>query len=252
MCRRVRTIISADIEVVVKFLLEKGDLLLMKGSTVSNETLETCNEEVSVVHLVHHMPIALSRNRGAPGHRCTADAAADFIAVKTFRRLDDGTIVFFLRSCSNPAAPARPDCVRGHIVLAGFVIRPLQGVILRSAAPFLRNCRTCSLTYIAQVDPRGFIPHWLTNLVMETEPQMVADIRGRAEAVSSTTTAASVIQRFAKGLRRRFRSDSQYSNSSMEGSVEEDTSLQLTTPTKKSRRRRNRSGGSDREQAHSK
>ena len=61
--------------------------------------------------------------------------------------------MYFVRSVDHPNASVSGQ--RAHVVIAGFVAKPLDGVILRSSAPFLRNAKTTGLWFISQIDLKG-------------------------------------------------------------------------------------------------
>ncbi len=61
--------------------------------------------------------------------------------------------MYFVRSVDHPNAAVSGQ--RAHVVIAGFVAKPLDGVILRSSAPFLRNAKTTGLWFISQIDLKG-------------------------------------------------------------------------------------------------
>lgn len=61
--------------------------------------------------------------------------------------------MYFVRSVDHPSAAVSGQ--RAHVVIAGFVAKPLDGVILRSSAPFLRNAKTTGLWFISQIDLKG-------------------------------------------------------------------------------------------------
>jgi hypothetical protein len=61
--------------------------------------------------------------------------------------------MYFVRSVDHPSALVSGQ--RAHVVIAGFVAKPLDGVVLRSSAPFLRNAKTTGLWFISQIDLKG-------------------------------------------------------------------------------------------------
>jgi hypothetical protein len=116
---------------------------------------------ISVVHQRHHIPLYGFKER-------------DFVLLHTFKKLEDGTsmyyfhasfrrsqhhvtlhLMYFVRSVDHPNALVSGQ--RAHVVIAGFVAKPLDGVILRSSAPFLRNAKTTSLWFISQIDLKGVL-----------------------------------------------------------------------------------------------
>jgi hypothetical protein len=64
--------------------------------------------------------------------------------------------MYFVRSVDHPRAVVTGQ--RAHVVIAGFVAKPLEGVVLRSSSPFLRNSKTTGLWFISQIDLKGAVP----------------------------------------------------------------------------------------------
>ena len=80
-------------------------------------------------------------------------------AVPLFVYLFTPGCMYFVRSVDHPSAAVSGQ--RAHVVIAGFVAKPLDGVILRSSAPFLRNAKTTGLWFMSQIDLKGrvFVTH---------------------------------------------------------------------------------------------
>jgi hypothetical protein len=52
-------------------------------------------------------------------------------------------------SVVHPNAPEKKGFVRAKSILTGYLVREVEG--------------GCTLTYLTQTDPMGWIPNWLTN-----------------------------------------------------------------------------------------
>jgi hypothetical protein len=108
---------------------------------------------------------------------------------------------------------------RAHVVIAGFVAKPLDGVILRSSSPFLRNTKTTGLWFISQIDLKGvcyfvafssssrlilspgYMPHWLSYYITDGMEDTMLRICSQSEQIGSKDSAAAVLQhRFARKL----------------------------------------------------
>eukprot|EP01126_Amoeba_proteus_P033785 TRINITY_DN3332_c0_g1_i1.p1 TRINITY_DN3332_c0_g1~~TRINITY_DN3332_c0_g1_i1.p1 ORF type:complete len:115 (-),score=17.65 TRINITY_DN3332_c0_g1_i1:99-443(-) len=68
-------------------------------------------------------------------------------------------------SITYPPKPVDTYYVRGRVLSSGYVFEPLQ------------EGGGCHVTYVAQVDPAGFIPSWVVNLGASKMAKRIADIQ---------------------------------------------------------------------------
>lgn len=78
----------------------------------------------------------------------------DFCTAIHTRKLRDGTVVVLSRAVAHKDAPVTPSYQRAAIVVAANIIRSVPG-----------NPNKCHVTMLSQVDPGGFIPPSIINLV---------------------------------------------------------------------------------------
>lgn len=83
----------------------------------------------------------------------------DFCSLVHVRKLKDGTVVVLQRAIEHPDVPHRPGLVRGEITLGANIIQPIPG-----------KPNTCKVTMITQVDPGGFSPPVVINMVCAMGP----------------------------------------------------------------------------------
>ncbi|KAL6070528.1 hypothetical protein QOT17_006798 [Balamuthia mandrillaris] len=90
----------------------------------------------------------------------------DLCYYASFRTLEDGTLVFAAFSVEDKACPPVSSNVRADLLASGFIIRPLQD-----------QEGKCHVTYLIQVDLKGWLPGWITNLVGEEAPLVLDRIQ---------------------------------------------------------------------------
>jgi len=76
----------------------------------------------------------------------------DFVNQRSWCIIDENTYIIFNHSEPHPKMPVKKDFVRGKSILSGYFVRrrPEGG---------------CTLTYLTQADPQGWIPSWAVNIV---------------------------------------------------------------------------------------
>jgi len=80
---------------------------------------------------------------------------------------DKGTHVIVSRSVDHQKYPEQKGIVRGEILETGYIIRP------NASDP--RN--KSDLSYVVQVDPRGYIPSWAVNMVAADQAKNVLRVK---------------------------------------------------------------------------
>jgi hypothetical protein len=81
----------------------------------------------------------------------------DFVTLVHIRKLKDGTVIVLNKGVSHPDAPITSNYVRGEIVLAANIIKPVSS-------------KKCHLTMITQMDPGGFAPPAIINHICTLGP----------------------------------------------------------------------------------
>eukprot|EP00871_Galdieria_phlegrea_P004257 jgi/Galph1/4832/GphlegSOOS_G3464.1 len=77
----------------------------------------------------------------------------DFCLALNVKRIsEDGSVCITTRSVEDPSCPLYPNYVRGYANLAGIVLKPCEGT------------NGTKVTYIGNVDPKGYLPHWAVNI----------------------------------------------------------------------------------------
>jgi len=78
--------------------------------------------------------------------------------------LPEGTFYILSQSVDYDKIPPNPKCVRGEILDTGILITPVSE-------------NTCSVTYVLQVDPKGWVPTFIVNLAATDQATNVLRIR---------------------------------------------------------------------------
>jgi len=90
----------------------------------------------------------------------------EFVFLETFKEYEDGSIVVCCFSVERDDVPPLPTCVRGEMILSGWIITPLR-----------TDCEVCDVTYVVHVDPKGWIPSVVVNFVAIEEPLSINRLR---------------------------------------------------------------------------
>lgn len=88
----------------------------------------------------------------------------DFVYLSISRPLEDGSIISLGFSVESPLVPEVRGLVRGHIYLAGFILRRI-------------GPDTTRVTYIVHCDPRGSIPTMIINQSQKKQAQNISRLR---------------------------------------------------------------------------
>lgn len=88
----------------------------------------------------------------------------DFVYLSLCRPLEDGSIVSLGFSVESPLVPEVRGLVRGHIYLAGFILRRI-------------GPNTTRVTYIVHLDPKGSIPTMIVNKSQKKQTQNISRLR---------------------------------------------------------------------------
>jgi len=148
---RGRTDINATADEVLKCTEDldaraKWDELFIKGSVIQD-----IDETHQVIHFQFKSPSMMVTNR-------------DFVMARAVRRLEDGTIL------SNHRSVVHPDCgdckgfVRGDVFESGYYIKP-------------NGNGGCTVVYVVQIDPKGWIPTAIVNMVAKKQPLVLAKMK---------------------------------------------------------------------------
>jgi len=79
----------------------------------------------------------------------------DFVNQRSWSNKDDREFIIMNHSVIHPKAPEKKGFVRANSIQTGYLVR-------------VRSEGGCTLTYLTQTDPRGWIPAWLVNKVTKT------------------------------------------------------------------------------------
>jgi len=79
--------------------------------------------------------------------------------------MDDGSVVSAVRSIKRDDLPDKDGLVRGYLSPTGFVVKPIDND--ENGTP------RCEITYLIQIDPCGWIPAWVVNLVNADQPNCI-------------------------------------------------------------------------------
>jgi len=104
----------------------------------------------------------------------------DFCVVAGERLTEDGIFVSAVNSIERDDVPEESGFVRGVLSPSGFVITPLPNA--EDGSP------RCEVVYLVQLDPMGWVPHWITNMVNVDQPRCINQIK---DAIDLTETMMS-------------------------------------------------------------
>lgn len=76
----------------------------------------------------------------------------DITSLQTRHNLPDGSFMLVTKSVIWDAAPPTKEFVRGNVIEAGYFVKPI-------------NNNKSKLTYVVQVDPKGWVPLWIVKYV---------------------------------------------------------------------------------------
>jgi len=82
----------------------------------------------------------------------------DFVWYAVDSLLPNGIYVSLGRSMKSSFYPEKPGRVRGTILASGYVVEPIPG-----------DPNSSKVYYVAQVDPRGWVPAWAVNFVAKSQ-----------------------------------------------------------------------------------
>lgn len=103
--------------------------------------------------------------------------ARDFVLTGYWSHLaDDDGFVLYATDAITPDCPPDPKCVRGSVAHAGFIVQRITE-------------RSCRVTFIADMDLRGNLPHSVKAMALKQQPMQIAAI-GRA--LDQLTEASSI------------------------------------------------------------
>ncbi len=91
----------------------------------------------------------------------------DFCTHRTFRQFDDKYVIFN-KSVETEKCPDDPNFVRGWSFRTGYQMK--------------QHAEGCTLEYMTQSDPRGWIPKWVTNSVTGTLAPKIVEKMSKAAA----------------------------------------------------------------------
>mmetsp|Transcript_47703 Transcript_47703/g.139008 ORF Transcript_47703/g.139008 Transcript_47703/m.139008 type:complete len:321 (-) Transcript_47703:130-1092(-) len=90
----------------------------------------------------------------------------ELMLVGRFRFEEDGSAVVAMQSVEYPEMPIDPDFVRVNFIEGGYIVRPKPG-----------TSNEFTITYTGCVDPKGWIPTWLANLVAPKQALTLAKVK---------------------------------------------------------------------------
>ena len=90
----------------------------------------------------------------------------EFVALNGLSEEADGTLISYGSSINYPDAPHNPKYVRGNVMVTGFIVRPVA-----SRGP------ECEVTRITQIDPKGQIPPFVSNLAQKRSGVLFENMR---------------------------------------------------------------------------
>jgi len=133
----------------------------------SGRVVESPDKDHDIIHCRYSLDTPLVSDR-------------EFVYLENRRRYDDGKIVVLAFSIPREDIALLPGCVRGEVVTTGFVIvpsRPTESEKKVLEETESKNEFWCEVTYVVQVDPKGWLPTWLVNFMAGNEPLCLDRIR---------------------------------------------------------------------------
>jgi hypothetical protein len=99
----------------------------------------------------------------------TGIANRDFCNERSWRVKDNKEYIIMNHSVLHPKCPEKKGFVRANSIKTGYLVRQ-------------REESGCTLTYLTQTDPRGWIPSWLVNTVTKKyAPQIIGKLEKAAK-----------------------------------------------------------------------
>jgi hypothetical protein len=138
-------IIQAGADQIARALMDPTrrsdwDTLFKERNVIENLHDNGLDDRTLISHLKFKTPVPLVQAR-------------DFCTLATVKvNRETGHGFFFSKSVLHPLVPESKDYVRGDLMASGFVVEPLGNGLSR-------------FTYLVQVDPKGWIPSWISNVV---------------------------------------------------------------------------------------
>lgn len=83
----------------------------------------------------------------------------DYVKVRRFKKLEDGSYIVIERSTTHPNYPPRKNFVRAEVLLSGHLIQPVPG-----------NPNACRVTNVSEIDLKGSIPGPVVNFLTTKAP----------------------------------------------------------------------------------
>lgn len=116
----------------------------------------------------------------------------DMYNIVHWRVLDEGKVVLIAYSDKDPY-PEEDGCIRGDLIIAGWVIKPLE------------DSSSSQVSFLLQMDLKGSLTHRVKNVVAERQPMVIATLRKYLEE---------------KGDSKNYRLGQTYSNTDLEPIVD--------------------------------
>jgi len=111
----------------------------------------------------------------------------DFVVCAGEKITDDGKVLSAVSSIVRPDCPEKDGFVRGILGTSGFVVKPLDNET--DGKP------RCMVTYLAQVNPMGWIPTMVANAVGIEQPMCIINIKN-AIALTQIMVEESLVRLF--------------------------------------------------------
>jgi len=109
-------------------------------STVTCTILHSFDEDHDIIYIRYTAGVPLVSDR-------------DFVYLENRKQLDDGTKLLVGYSVEDPDDKHTSDCVRGVVHVSGYAMRPGK------------EPGTIEVLYQLQIDPKGWLPIWLVNML---------------------------------------------------------------------------------------
>ena len=147
---RGKTTINATIDTVLKTTEDYETRKTWDELFNSGEVLQQIDENHQIITFRFKSPSMVVTNR-------------DFVMSRGIKKNDDGTVLSNHVSVVFPNHPEQKGYVRGEVDVSGYYFEP-QG-------------DKCVVTYVVQIDPKGWIPSVVVNSVASKQPLILAKLR---------------------------------------------------------------------------